>query len=114
LTRSRSQSSASSTDSWPDDLDEQLRIIRDELPDFSSDELAELAADSAFAEQLARTLRVATRQSPVVLSDEMSDEFESMFSDAELLEIERPYFQAHRRIPARRTQPTKAQVLMLS
>lgn len=86
MTRSRSQSSASSdTDSWPRDLEKQQQILRDVLPDFSSDELAELIADSAMAEQLAG---LSPHQSAAAVTDEMSEEFETMFSDAELLEIE--------------------------
>jgi hypothetical protein len=90
LTRSRSQSSVSSHGTWPEDFDEQLRIIREQLPGFSSDELAELAADSALVEQFthARPPQEGTAQSAPVVIDDESEEFEEMFTEAELLEIE--------------------------
>lgn len=91
LTRSRSQSSASSVDSsWPETLEEQRQIIREQMPDFSSDELAELQADAALYEQLqnARPPQEGSAQSDPVLTDAMLEVYEDMFTDAELLEIE--------------------------
>ena len=54
LSRPSSQNSTFSDSqlSWPEDFDEQNRIIREQLPSFSSDEVAELQADQALQEQL--------------------------------------------------------------
>jgi hypothetical protein len=89
LTRSPLQSSASSdSDSWPSEFDEQQQVLRGLGSPISRDEVAELLAENALAEQVhdSRPPQEGTAPPGVVLADEMS-EFEEMFTDEELLEI---------------------------